>query len=188
MHVVQYHGGESKTRTFVVTAILKPRINNQITAPEVRILDEEGVSLGVFSREQALALAAERGLDLIEISGNATPPVVRLMSYDKWRYQQEKAEKKERQAQKTGGFKQVQISARAAQNDLMVRIRKLEEFLAEGAQVEIQMKLRGREKGNQAWAFGKLDEFLKMIPVEYKVISPPKVGGRGLQVYIAAKK
>lgn len=127
------------------------------------------------------------GIDLIEISPNAKPPVARLMSYDKFRYEEAKREKKERLAQKSGGLKHVQISARAAQNDLMIKMRQLEEFLGEGYQIEINMRLRGREKGMKDWARQKLEEFMKKIPVEYKRISEPRFGGYGMSVQIAKK-
>lgn len=133
-------------------------------------------------------MAKEKGIDLIEIAPNAKPPVARLISFDKYRYQQEKALKKERASERTGTMKQVQISARAAQNDLQTKIHKLEEFMGNGYTVEIQMRLRGREKYNKPWAMQKLDEFMKMIPVEYKVITAPKFAGRGIQVQIMKKK
>ncbi len=109
------------------------------------------------------------------------------MSFDKYRYLKEKEQKKERLAQKSSGFKQVRITARAAQNDLLVRIKKVQEFFEEGHQVEIVMKLRGREKRNKDWAFQKMREFLKMIPVEYKVVSEPRFGGPGITAQIIKK-
>lgn len=158
-----------------------PKINTAITAPELRIIDPEGENLGIMSREEAFALARDKyQLDLIEISANAKPPVARIMSYDKFRYLEEKAEKKEKQLQKAAGIKQVQISAKAAKNDLETKLKKLHEFLEEGHQVEIQMRLRGREKGNKGWAEQKLKDFMQMITVEYKVVSPPKFAGRGM--------
>jgi translation initiation factor IF-3 len=132
-------------------------------------------------------MAQDRQVDLIEVVPNANPPVAKLMSFDKYRYQKEKEEKKERLAQKTAGLKQVQISARAAQNDLLIRMRQLEKFMKDGHQVEISLRLRGREKYNKDWASQKLNEFLKMIPIEFKIISPPKFGGRGMFVQIANK-
>ena len=95
-------------------AYSKPRINNQITAPELRVIGEKGENLGVMPRAEALKLARpDDGVDLIEISANAKPPVVRLMSYDKFRYEEEKRIKKERLAQKSAAMKTVQISAQA---------------------------------------------------------------------------
>lgn len=141
-----------------------------------------------MKREEALALAKpELGLDLIEISPLAKPPVARVMSYDKHRYEMAKLAKKERLAQKTGGLKHVQISARAATNDLMIKIRQLEKFLAEGNNVEIVMRLRGREKYNKDWARQKLAEFLKMITVEYKPLNEPRFGGNGMNMQISKK-
>jgi translation initiation factor IF-3 len=169
-------------------SILKPKINNQITAPELRIIDEKGENLGVLTREKALALARpEEGLDLIEISPNAKPPVARLMSYDKFRYEEEKREKKERLAQKSVGMKHVQITARAAQNDLMIKVHQVEKFFNEGHPVEINLRLRGREKRNQAWAMEKLQQFLKIIPVEYKKLTEAKFSGNGPGIQIAKK-
>ena len=142
----------------------------------------------MLPREKALALARPaEGIDLIEISPNAKPPVARLMSYDKFRYEEAKREKKERLAQKGGGLKHVQISARAAHNDLLIKLKQLEEFLAEGHQVEINMRLRGREKGMKDWARQKLADFMKMIPVEYKHISEPRFAKYGMSVQIAKK-
>lgn len=151
------------------------------------MLSNDGKNLGVFSAAKALAMAKEQGLDLIEISPNAKPPVVRVMSYDKYRYLEEKAEKKERASQKAAGMKQVQISAKSAEHDLQVKLKKLEEFLAEGHQVEINMRLRGREKGNKPWAEERLKHFLSMIQGEYKIVSAPRFGGRGMSVQVMRK-
>jgi translation initiation factor IF-3 len=152
------------------------------------VIGEKGENLGVMPRTEALKLARpEDNMDLIEISANAKPPVVRLMSYDKFRYEEEKRIKKERLAQKSVGVKTVQISARAAHNDLMVKIHQLEKFFAEGHPVEVTMRLRGREKRNKDWAMEKLLEFLKLIPVEYKKLSEPRFLGNGPAVQIAKK-
>ena len=168
--------------------IPKPRINNQITGEELRVIGPEGENLGVMSRAKALALALpDSGLDLIEISPNAKPPVVRVMSYDKFRYEEEKRIKKERLSQKSVGMKHVQITARAAQNDLLIKIHQVEKFFADGHPVEINLRLRGREKRNKDWAMEKLKEFLKLIPVEFKKLTEPKFTGNGPGIQIAKK-
>ena len=172
----------SNTATIIDT----PKINSQITAPELRVIDAEGKNLGVIKREEALALVRP-GLDLIEIVPGAKPPVARVMSFDKYRDERSRQEKKERMAQKGGELKQVQITARAAQNDLQVKVRQLEKFLEGGHPVEINLFLRGREKYNREWARLKLDEFLKMIPVEYKRLTEPRFGGSGMTMQIAKK-
>jgi translation initiation factor IF-3 len=141
-----------------------------------------------MKRADALLLAnPDDGLDLIEISGSAVPPIVRLMNYDKFRYEEEKRLKKERIAKKNAAMKVVQISAKAAQNDLMIKIRQVEKFFAEGHTVEVTMRLRGREKRNKDWAMEKLVDFLKLIPVEYKKLNEPKFLGNGPSIQIAKK-
>src|SRR3990167_10447801 len=108
------------------------------------VIDEAGQSLGKMKLEEALALAKQKGLDLIEIAPSAKPPVSRLMSYDKFRYQQEKKLKKQRAQQKSQEMKQVQISIREAAHDLQMKADRVNKFMAEGNQVEIVMTLRGR--------------------------------------------
>ena len=170
------------------TTIQNPRINNQITAPELRVIDAEGKNLGVLALKDALALVPESsGLDLIEISPNAKPPVARIMSFDKYRYAQDKLEKKQRQSQKQTDLKVVQISARAAENDLQVKLKRLEEFLGEGHQVMINMRLKGREKANKSWAEQKLKDFMNMVKIEYKIIAPPRYAGNGFSTQIVKK-
>jgi translation initiation factor IF-3 len=167
-----------------------PKINNQITAPVVRVINEQGENLGVLSKDEALKMAKDQGLDMIEIVSTVTPPIVKIISFDKYRYQKEKAAKKERVAAKLGTatLKQIQISPRAAINDLQTKIKQLEKFLEGGHQIEVQLRLRGREKANKDWAMKKLDEFVKMITIEHKIASSPKFGGRGIQVQIVKKK
>jgi translation initiation factor IF-3 len=165
------------------------KINNQITAPELRVIDDMEQNVGVMPLTEALKLAKEKGLDLVEISPVAVPPVAKLIAYDKFRYQQEKKEKKQRAAQRVGsGSKQIQISVREQKNDLLMKIGRIAEFMAEGHPVEILLQLRGREKGNMQFAKQKLNEFLAMITVPYKVNSPIGPGGRGGLMTVIAKK
>lgn len=168
-------------------ARLNYKANQQITAPELRVVDEAGENLGTMPRDAALKLAVEKGLDLIEIAPTAKPPVAKIMSFDKFRYQKEKELKKQMAAQKTSDFKQIQITIKSAKNDLEIKMKKLEEFINEGHKVGIVLRLVGREKANRDWARFKLEEFLKMIPFEYKLLSEPKFSGRGLQVQINKK-
>ena len=109
------------------------------------------------------------------------------MSYDKYRYEESKKIKKQRIAKKNLEIKQVQISGRIALNDLQVKAKKINEFMAAGHPINIVLTLRGREKGNQAFAHEKLAEFLKVIS-PHRVISPPKFQGRGIQVQIVPVK
>ena len=163
------------------------RINEQIKSAQVRVIDETGGNIGVLTIEQALAMAREKKLDLVEISPNAQPPVVKIISFDKYRYQEEKKAKKLRAQQKIQEFKQVQISARAAQHDMEVKAKKVNEFLGEGHKVEIMLRLRGREKANKDWAKQKLVEFLKIILPEHKVLMDIRYTGRGFATQVVKK-
>lgn len=174
--------------SFASKTIQRPRINNEITARELRVIGEHGENVGVLSINEALKLIRpEERIDLIEIAPNTNPPVARLMSFDKYRYERGKAEKKERRAERVGGVKRVQISVRAASNDLLIKVKRLEEFLKEGHQVEVFLRLRGREKGKKEWAESKLREFMGMITAEYKTITQPKFGGQGIIIQITKK-
>lgn len=152
------------------------------------MIDEQGTNFGVISRDEGLRMASERGLDLIEIAPTAKPPVAKIMSYDKFRYQKEKEMKKQRMAQKSAEMKQIRISARAAENDLRVKAKKANEFLEKGSKVEIMMILRGREKGNKSWAEQKLKDFLKLLDPEHKITSPSRYTGRGFVVQVNKSK
>ena len=150
----------------------------------MRVVDETGKNLGIMPREAALKLAQEKGLDLVEIAPTAQPPVAKIINFDKFRYQKEKELKKQKLIQKTGELKQVRISSRIAKNDLEIKAKKIEEFLKKDYKVEIILQLKGRERYNKDWARYKLEEFLKMIGVEYKITMEPRFGGQGLVMQI----
>ena len=151
------------------------------------MIDEKGQNLGIFKLGEALNLAREKNLDLIEISASANPPVAKIISFDKFRYQKEKEKRKQQQTQKTKELKQIRISPRAALNDFLIKARQAENFLKNGHQVEINLFLRGREKFNKEWSLKKLDEFLKMITFPYQITLKPKTGGRGFVTQISPK-
>ncbi len=153
----------------------------------MRVVDETGKNLGIMPREAALKLAESKGLDLIEIAATANPPVAKIISFDKFRYQQEKELKKQKSTQKISELKRIQISVRAAKNDLEIKVKKLDGFLEKGHKVEIFLRLKGREKYNRNWAKYKLEEFLKMITIEYKIALEPRFVGQGLVMQITKK-
>ncbi|MBI2592607.1 MAG: translation initiation factor IF-3 [Candidatus Colwellbacteria bacterium] len=148
------------------------------------MIDEQGQNIGVVPLEEAKSIAESRGLDLILIVPNATPPVARIQSFDKFRYEKQKELKKQRRAVKIQELKQIQISPKEAKNDLAYKLKRLEEFLNEGNKVVIVMVLRGREKSMQDFARGKLAEFLALITTPYKINQEVKFAGRGLAMQI----
>lgn len=171
----------------VTTTIQYVKTNNQITAPELRVIGEKGENLGIMPREAAFKAAQERGLDLIEIAPLAKPPVARIMDFDKFRYQEAKNLKKKRAHAKNQEIKQVQIGVQSARNDLQIRAKKIEEFFGEGHIVNLIMVMRGRQKGNKNWALEKLREFLGTLAVPYEVLSDPKFTPRGFIMTIKKK-
>jgi len=163
------------------------KLNNQITALEVRVISDTDENIGVLKIADALKLAKEKGLDLIEISGGAVPPVCKIISHDKYRYQEAKKLKKQRSNQKGGEQKQVQISIREAKNDLEMKVGRVHAFLEEGHQVEVYLSMRGRELGNRDFAKKKLQEFMKMISAPHQTLNQITFGGRGFTTLIAKK-
>ncbi len=167
--------------------LINYRTNKEITAKELRVIDEKEESLGILKTEEALRIAGEKELDLIEVAPHANPPVARIISFDKFRYQKKKEEKKQRLGEKRKELKHIRITPRAALNDLQVKVKKTNEFLEEGHKVELNLFLRGRERGNKKWGLEKLDNFLKLITVPYKVTMETKRGGRGFVMQIDKK-
>lgn len=151
-------------------------------------MDEKGDNLGVMTPKEALAIAVTKGLDLILTVPTATPPVAKIANYDKFRYEKNKELRKQKQAQKTLEMKQIQISMREAKNDLMTKVGRLEKFLDAGHKVEILLTLRGREKGMQDFARGKLREFLTLITTPHTITQDIRPAGRGIGTQIVKKQ
>ncbi len=151
------------------------------------MIDEHGENLGVITKEEALTIAGGKGLDLIEIAPMTSPPVARIMSFDKFRYERDKEEKRQRQAQKPKELKEVRITPRAARNDLQIKARRADEFLEEGHKVTINLFLRGREKANKEWALQKMEEFFRMVSIPHQITMAPRPGGRGYVAQIVKK-
>ena len=164
------------------------KINEKITAPELLVIDENGEKIGALPLLEALNLAKGKGLDLIEIGPTSTPPVAKIMSFDKYRYMENKKMKKQRAQQKFQELKQIRISARAAEHDLQIKVKKVNEFLKEGNMVEIMLVMRGREKANKDWARQRLENFLKMVDPDHRVILAPKYGFKGFVMQIIKNK
>jgi translation initiation factor IF-3 len=136
-----------------------------------------------------LALAQERGLDLVEVAPQAKPPVCRIIDYGKYLYQQAKKEKEQRTKQKQIEIKGIRISPRTSQHDLETKAKQVEKFLNQGNKVKIEIILRGREKSFQFRDFTKekLEEFIKLIPVDIVIERETKKEGRGLNIVISKK-
>ncbi len=149
------------------------RINNEIHAPELRVIGAEGENLGVLSLEAALAAAKVAGRDLIEISPSAIPPVAKIMDYGKFEYERSKKEKIAKAKVKVSETKEVQIKVGTGDNDMALKARKAAEWLAEGHRVRAELFLKGRYKGmSEEFLKTRLEKFLTRIPYAYKLAEP----------------
>lgn len=165
------------------------RINQFIRVSPIRVIDENGKNLGVVPTSEALRLANERGLDLIEIAPTVTPPVCRIMDYGKFRYEREKGEREHGKKQKEVEVKGIRIGFKIGIHDLKIRASQAQKFLAEGDKVRIQIRLAGREKAHPDVALKKFNEFLDiigaMIPITLEL--PPRRLPQGFIAIIAKK-
>jgi translation initiation factor IF-3 len=167
------------------------RINHQIRAAEVRVIGPEGENIGVISLSDALARAQEAGLDLIEISPNAVPPVAKIMEYGKFHYEQEKKRREIKAKSHTTETKSVQVKIGTGDNDMALKAKKAAAWLAEGHRVKVDLFLWGRYKYMEfAFLKERLERFLKLIPQDFKLGEPIAKSPKGLSTVLerASKK
>ena len=124
-----------------------PRIGKFITSPEVRLIDENENNVGIVPTKQAIEMAFNAGLDLIEIVPNANPPVAKIMDYGKWKYEESKKKSAIKKKQKTIEIKELKYSSNIEENDYQVKLRNGKKFISEGNKVKISLRFRGREIG-----------------------------------------
>ncbi|HEY4474631.1 MAG TPA: translation initiation factor IF-3 [Candidatus Paceibacterota bacterium] len=154
----------------ISTTLLKRlRINNQIKAVEVQVIDELGKQLGPMKTFDALKLAREKDLDLAEVDPNMQPPIAKIMDYGKYIYRKERQEKKSGPKQKEQERKTVRVGFKTGIHDLEFKAKQIGEFLNEGNIVKIELTLRGREKALAQLGREKLNNFIKFIKEEYTV-------------------
>ena len=154
----------------ISTTLLKRlRINNQIKAVEVKVIDELGKQLGPMKTFDALKLAREKDLDLAEVGPNMQPPIAKIMDYGKYIYRKERQEKKSGPKQKEQERKTVRVGFKTGIHDLEFKAKQIGEFLNEGNIVKIELTLRGREKALAQLGREKLNNFIKFIKEEYTV-------------------
>jgi len=151
----------------------KIRINKEIRARELRVIGASGENLGVISFDDALKAAKDAGLDLIEISPNAKPPVAKVMDYGKFQYELKKRESAARSKAKVSETKEVQIKVGTGENDMRLKANKAAVWLEEGHRVRVELFLKGRYKGmDEAFLKTRLEKFILLIPYPYKIAEP----------------
>lgn len=163
----------------------KIRVNERILAPEVRVIGAEGENLGVLPRLEAVARAKDVGLDLIEISPNAVPPVCKIADFGRYQYEEAKKEKVAKAKQKTSEVKEIQIKIGTGEADLALKAKKATEWLKEGHRIKVELFLPGRAKYlNEEFLKGRFDRVLRLVASDYKVSDQPRKGVKGWAMMI----
>ncbi|MDW8402587.1 translation initiation factor IF-3 [Chloroflexus sp.] len=161
------------------------RINNRIRAREVRLIDENGTQVGIVPLREALAMAEERGYDLVEVAPNAVPPVCRLLDYGKFRYEQSKKEREARRNQKQSELKQIRLMPKTDDHDVAVKANQARRFLLSGDKVKFNLRFRGREMAHPEIGRKMLDEIAEQLSDIAVIEQKPLMEGRVLSMLLA---
>lgn len=152
---------------------------------EVRVIDDEGQQLGVIPTAQALALAQERGLDLVEVAPTAIPPVCKILDYGQYKYEIQKRERETKKRQKSQTFKEIRFRVKIDTHDLQTKTRRASEFLDEGDRVKVAVQFRGREINHPQLGRALLDRAAEMIGDHGVIERAPLMEGRSLFIVMA---
>ena len=163
------------------------RVNERIKAPKVRVIDENGKQVGIMPIREALALAARKDLDLVEVAPNADPPVCRLMDFDKFLYEKARKERESRKARKQTEVKEIRLRPRISEHDLSYRIKDIREFLSEGHKVRVRVIFRGREVNHPEMALNVLEKILSGVSDLARLEQRPRSDGRSLVMMLSTK-
>ncbi|MGH2551930.1 MAG: translation initiation factor IF-3 [Thermomicrobiales bacterium] len=161
---------------------VQTRVNERIRIREVRLIDDEGNQVGIIATRDALEMARERGLDLVEVAPNAIPPVCRLMDYGKFRYEQSRKERESRKNQHVIELKEVRIRPKIDDHDLETKGRQAAKFLDHGDKVKMTVTFRGREMAHPDLGKALLDQLIESLRPHGTVEQMPRLEGRAMTV------
>ncbi len=167
--------------------VARHRVNHLIRVPEVRVIGPEGEQLGILKTSDALRRALEAECDLVEVAGNSSPPVCRIMDYGKFKYEQSKKEHKIRQHQKSTQVKEIKLRPRTDRHDLQTKIRQIVGFLEEGSKTKVTVMFRGREMANRSLGLTAMGRVREKIEEAGTVELEPRMEGRNLYMIVAPK-
>ena len=163
------------------------RINGAIRARELRVVGSDGEQLGIMSLRDALQTAEDAGLDLVEISPNANPPVAKIIDWGKFQYQKIKDQQRNKRAAKVGDLKQMRFGLKIGAGDLEVKLRKIRDFLANGHKVRIQVVYKGREMAHKEIGYELIQKITDQLEEEAILEQKPQMAGRNLSVVIRSQ-
>jgi translation initiation factor IF-3 len=164
------------------------RVNQRIDVPQVRLVDEAGDMVGVVSLAEAQQRADDTGLDLVEVSPNADPPVCKILDYGKFKYESQKKANAARKRQKVIEVKEIKMRPNIDANDYNIKMRKIHAFLAEGDKVKVTMRFRGRELAHQGIAMNVLEQVRDEVGETAKIEQFPRMEGRQMIMVMAPAK
>jgi translation initiation factor IF-3 len=161
------------------------RVNGKIRAREVRVIGDQGAQLGVMALTDAINLARQKGVDLVEIAPNAQPPVCRIVDFGKFRYEQAKKEKESKKHQHANRVKEIQLSPSIDPHDFATKLTHAIDFLCEEMKVKVTLRFRGREMAHQEFGFQKIQDFIREIVPWGHPDAPPKLIGKSVNVMLS---
>jgi translation initiation factor IF-3 len=164
-----------------------PRVNNEIDSRTIRLVDADGEMVGVVTLREGLDMAAEVGLDLVEVSPNAEPPVCKILDFGKFKYEAQKKKAEARKKQKVIEVKEIKLRPGIDDNDYGVKMRAMRKFLEEGDKVKVTLRFRGREMAHQDLGMKVLDRVREELDDLGKVEQFPKMEGRQMVMVIAPR-
>ena len=164
-----------------------PRVNDEIRVPNVRLIDEEGEMQGVMTTRDAMQRAFSVGLDLLEISPNAEPPVVKILDYGKFKYEQQKKKNEARKKQKVIEIKEVKVRPNIDENDYQVKMRAMKSFIEEGDKVKVTLRFRGREMAHQDLGVKVLERIRGDMDERAKVEQMPRMENRQMIMVLSPR-
>ena len=164
-----------------------PRYNTMITSDKVRVIDESGENIGVMYTREAIEQAAEVGLDLVEVSPNADPPVCKFLDVGKFRYEAQKKANLARKTQKTQEIKEIKMRPNIDDHDYDVKMRAMRRFIEEGDKVKVTLRFRGRELSHQQLGMDLLRRVQEDIGDVAKVEAYPRMEGRQMLMVVSPK-
>lgn len=163
------------------------RINGEIRYPEVRVIGTNGEQLGVMSSRDAQLMARDAGVDLVEISAGAKPPVVKIIDWGKFQYQKMKELSKAKKKTRPSELKQMRLGLKIGENDLNIKIRKIKEFLDDGHRVKIMIVFRGREMAHKELGNELADRIIGLLGVDAVIDGKTQMSGRNLSFSVRHK-
>lgn len=163
------------------------RVNERIRVREVRLIDDEGNQHGIIPVKDALNMAREAGLDLVEVAPNGNPPVCKILDYGKYKFEQEKKLRESKKKQKLIKMKEIRMQPKIEKHDMQFKSKHIRDFLEEGNKVKVTVRFRGRELAHTELGRKVLDNILELLEGSYNMDRPPQMEGRFMSMILNPK-